>query len=154
MMIPNKLFSLQSAALIVTLAILLPETSQAVIAPHHHKQSQESAAEQLSIHVDEVKVALCESCEEQAVEVQATVTKVSKTSTGLKVGVKIQIKYKHFSPKGEGWAGPRPIPILLKGATHPAFLKRAEKGSHYLPAAMGYSFELLNPPEQRPPKEP
>ncbi len=69
--------------------------------------------------------------------VRAVVTKVVRTSSGLKVGDVIEIRYRHSPHKKI--PGPAPVPRLGKGKTYPAWLRKG-KGGIYFPAARGWSF--------------
>ena len=99
---------------------------------------QQSAPEVIEIRVDRAKRGLWISPGEV---VTATITKVTKTASKLKVGDIIKIRYRHVNPRGR--VGPSPIPLLTKSQTYPAWLKKNEKG-HYEPAALGYSFRKIN----------
>ena len=108
----------------------------AELAPPAYLALQAKAPEVIEIHVDKVKRGLWISPGEV---VTATVKKVSKTASKLKVGDVIKIRYRHVKLKG---AGPSPIPLLTKNETYPAWLRKNE-GGHYEPAARGYSFRAV-----------
>ena len=95
---------------------------------------QKKSPEVVEIKVDRVKH---QGLFRKQEKVSATVTKVIRTASGLKVGHKIEIRYRHIPLRGA--AGPSPIPKLKAGATYPAWLKKAE-GGIYAPSARGKSF--------------
>jgi hypothetical protein len=108
----------------------------AELAPPTYLALQAKAPEVIEIHVDKVKRGFWISPGEV---VTATVKKVSKTASKLKIGDVIKIRYRHVKLKG---TGPSPIPLLTKNETYPAWLRKNEAG-HYEPAARGYSFRTV-----------
>jgi hypothetical protein len=75
---------------------------------------------------------------ERHVVVKARVTSVVRSASGLRPGMAIEIRYSS-TRHCEGWAGPRPIPVLDEDQRVFAYLRKA--GSGYVPAARGASFE-------------
>jgi hypothetical protein len=75
------------------------------------------------------------------VEAEATVEKVERSASGLKPGDAIRIHYTTTRAEPP-MSGPRPLPVLKRGETVPAFLLGVSKGL-YAPAAKGASFEPL-----------
>lgn len=124
-----KTFALLLFALTLPLFAELPT--------HAYLQMQKAAPEVIAIRVDKVKRGNWFSPGEV---VTATVMKVAKTASKLKVGDLIQIRYRHVKLRGA--VGPSPIPLLTKKQTYPAFLKKSEK-NHYEPAARGMSFRTI-----------
>lgn len=112
--------------------------SQAEIPTKAYLQMQAGAAEVIEIKVEAVKHQHIFRKQEM---VSAVVTRVTKSASKLKVGDKIEIKYRHV-PLGNA-VGPSPIPKLDKGKTYPAWLKKSQEG-HYEPAARGMSFEKID----------
>ncbi len=127
--------------------VLLPPALSAEIAWKHYKKAQKDAGEFLDIRVTDVSLDWCLVCSKRDVRVRAKVLKVHRTAAGIKVGNTILIKYKTWTRRPRGWAGPRPIPILKEGQTYPAFLRRLsvnkKDGIICGPAARGYSFQVL-----------
>jgi len=103
--------------------------------PAVYANLQKKSPEKIEIRVDRVKRQWIFRKQEI---VAATVTKVIQTSSQLKVGDKIEIRYRHVPLKGA--AGPAPIPKLKVGNTYPAWLKKSEGGEVYVPSARGKSF--------------
>lgn len=119
--------------------LVLPVHSEIHI--RHYKKMQKQAPEVLRIEVLDVDKGWCFFCRKRDIEIEARVEKVLRSQSGLKKGAQIVIEYEHFSPP-EGWAGPRPIPVLLEGVQYPVFL-RHKKNKAYAPAAKGHSFTAL-----------
>lgn len=127
-------------ALLVLVAA--PMSAHAEIEPKYYAEMQAGAPEAVTVKVTEVDTSVCVLwCSKQSVTAKAVVTAVERSSSGLKVGDAITIRYTHLIPSG-GWAGPRPIPVLKAGETTVAFL-RPNKRLGYHPAARGYSFERV-----------
>ena len=99
-----------------------------------YSELQKKSPEAVEIQVDRVKH---QGLFRKQEKVSATVTKVTRSAAGLKVGDKIEIRYRHIPLRGA--AGPSPIPKLKAGAAYPAWLKKAE-GGIYAPSARGMSF--------------
>jgi hypothetical protein len=123
--------------------------SRAEIDPKYYRQWQLKAPEQLTIVPVSVKPVVTSERQRSGdgllihtrVEAEATVEKVVRSASGLKPGDSIRIQY--TSTRAEPpMAGPRPIPVLRRGETYPAFLLGVSKGL-YAPAAKGASFEPL-----------
>jgi hypothetical protein len=135
---------LLAAALVATTA-----SARAEIDPKYYRQWQERATEALVVRVTAVRTST--SKEKHAsggftlvhtrVEAEAQVEKVERTGTGLKQGDTIRIQYVSTQPD-RPIPGPRPIPVLKRGESYPAFLLAVSKGV-YAPAAKGASFEPL-----------
>lgn len=105
--------------------------------PSVYVDLQKRSPEVVEIRVDRVKHQYLFRKHEI---VTATVTKVTRTRSGLKVGDKIEIRYRHVPLRGA--SGPSPIPKLKKGNTYPAWLKKGE-GGIYVPSARGKSFSRI-----------
>jgi len=121
---------------ILLLFSFLALPSLAEMEPSVYLALQAKAPEVIEIHVDKVKRGLWISPGEV---VTASVKKVTKSDSKLKIGDVIKIRYRHVKLKG---AGPSPIPLLVKKQTYPAWLRKNEKG-YYEPAARGYSFRKI-----------
>lgn len=105
--------------------------------PTVYADLQKRSPEAVVMRVDRVKH---QSLFRKQEIVYATVMKVTRTRTELKVGDKIEIRYRHVPLRGA--SGPSPIPKLKAGGTYPAWLKKGE-GGIYVPAARGKSFSRL-----------
>jgi len=113
----------------------------AEIAPQFYRKWQLEAPEALEIEIKRATPVV--AMKTATVEVDAEVTKVTRTATHLKVGSRIHITYLH-EVRERAIVGPSPIPLLHTGEKVPAFLRHA-KGTTYEPAAKGYSFSALIP---------
>lgn len=134
---------LLAAALVATTA-----SARAEIDPRYYRQWQERAMEALVVRVTNVRTSV--SSEKHSggfmlintkVDAEARVEKVERTGTGLKPGDTIRIQYVS-TRASEPVSGPRPIPVLKRGESYPAFLLAVSRGL-YAPAAKGASFEAL-----------
>ncbi|BDS07548.1 hypothetical protein NT6N_25880 [Oceaniferula spumae] len=123
---------MKRSLLILWLLSLLPCFGE--LPPSVYADLKKKSPEKIEIRVDQVKH---QSIFRKQEMVTATVTKVMETSSKLKVGDKIEIRYRHVPLRGA--AGPSPIPKLKAGASYPAWLKQGE-GGIYVPAARGKSF--------------
>ena len=129
--------------LLVLPALLAIAQLSAEIHPKYYAEMQQSAPEKLEIEVKDVDSGWCFFwCGSREIEIEAIVTRVTKSASGLTIGQSIQICYTHFTP-GNGWAGPRPIPILKEDRKYPAYLSK-DSDACYGPAARGYSFESVD----------
>jgi len=124
-------------------------TSLAEIEPKYYREWQAKAPEVLTIRVDAVHPVVTSERHRSGdgmlihtrVEAEAAVEKVERSVSGLKPGDTIRIRY--VSTRAEPpMPGPRPIPVLKRGESYPAFLLGVSKGL-YAPAAKGASFEPL-----------
>ena len=113
-------------------------SANAELPPSAYLQMQEGASEKIEIKVEAVKHQHIFRKQEW---VSAVVTKVMKSASKLKVGDKIEIKYRHEPLRGA--VGPSPIPKLDKGKSYPAWLRKTKEG-HFEPAARGMSFEKID----------
>lgn len=77
-----------------------------------------------------------ESCH---VVVDGTVTGVRRSAHKLKKGDRVRFAYDH-TVHTMGWAGPRVMPVLAKGAVTPVYLRKTAAGG-WEPAAQGGSFQ-------------
>ncbi len=118
------------------LFFLLTLPALAELPPQAYLLMQKAAAEEIEIKVEKVKRGTWISPGEV---VNAKVTKVVRSKSGLKVGDKITIRYRYKKLRG---VGPSPIPKLKKGDTLPAWLQKTEKG-HFKPFAGGFSFKRV-----------
>jgi hypothetical protein len=131
----------------MTLAPIAP--SHAEIEPKYYRQMQDRASEQLVIRVLSVRTAVSREKHQSGsftlvntrVEAEARVEKVERTGSGLKPGDTIRIQYVSMRPE-PAMPGPRPIPVIKAGETHPAFLLGVSKGL-YGAGARGATFEKL-----------
>jgi hypothetical protein len=130
--------------------ILAPSApTNAEIEPKYYRQWQDRAPEALVIRVTAVRPIVTTQRRPDAenmlihtrVEAEAVVEKIERTATGLKPGDTIRLQY--VSTRSEPpIVGPRPIPVVKRGETYPAFLLPVSQGL-YSPAARGASFEPL-----------
>lgn len=136
-----------AAALAMVLATAAP--SRAEIEPKYYREWQDKAPEVLTIRIGAVRPAVTSERHRSGdgmlvhtrVEAEAVVETVERSASGLKSGDAIRIQY--VTTRAEPpMAGPRPLPVLKRGETYPAFLLAVSKGL-YAPAAKGASFEAL-----------
>jgi len=135
------------AAVAVLAAIVAPANAE--IEPKYYREWQDKAPEVLTIRVGAVRPVVTTNRHRNGdalliqtrVEAEATVETVERSASGLKPGDAIRLQY--VTTRSEPpMAGPRPIPVLKRGETVPAFLLAVSKGL-YAPAAKGASFEPL-----------
>lgn len=126
-------------ALLIFLFVTLSLPLAAELPTSAYLKMQQAAPEVIEIRVDKAKRGYWISPGEV---VTATVMKVTKTASEVKVGDVITIRYRHV--KLGNAAGPSPIPRLTKKKSYPAFLKKSKKG-HFEPAARGMSFHKFSP---------
>jgi len=105
--------------------------------PSVYLDLQKKSPEKIEIRVDGVKH---QNLFRRQEIVSATVMKVIQSASFLKVGDKIEIRYRHVSLKGA--AGPSPIPRLKRGESYPAWLKKGQDGI-YVPFSRGKSFSQV-----------
>jgi len=139
------------AALLGVAAALIAHApvARAEIEPKYYRQWQERATEALVVRVTNVRSSTSKQKHQSGeftlvhtrVEAEAQVERVERTGTGLKQGDIIRIQYVSTTAD-QPVTGPRPIPILKRGESYPAFLLGVSKGV-YAPAAKGASFEPL-----------
>ena len=138
----------QCKVYIITVLLLLAGIAlYAEINPVEYARMQNSAPEQLLIRTLRVSVkrqTLFSST--KIVTLNARVEQVHQSQSQLSTGDTITIEYTTFKP-GQGWVGPRPIPILKKGVEYHAFLYLDKERTLYVPAARGYSFSSKLPLE-------
>ena len=128
---------------LLSIIILSSFCINAEIEPKYYIEWQQQASENIEIRVTKASKGFAPFMSNVGITVKAEVLAVKKSDSGLKVGDSILITYDHFRPKKD-WVGPRPIPILKKGSSYPAYLHKSKEADEYLPAARGYSFETLN----------
>ena len=126
------------AALSILLVAVLVPVSQAELSPAVYKQMQKNAPEFLEIEVLSVKTT--EVANDISVDVEARLTRVRRSKSGLKAGDVIHINY---GRRTQLLAGPSPAPLLEKNKKYPAFVVRAHE-RNYEPAAGGKSFEVID----------
>ncbi|HEY7610997.1 MAG TPA: hypothetical protein VIF14_17350 [Alphaproteobacteria bacterium] len=130
--------------------VFAPSTpSLAEIEPKYYREWQDKAPEVLTIRVGAVKPVMTSERHRSGdgmlihtrIEAEATVEEVERSASGLKPGDTIRIHY--TTTRAEpSMVGPRPLPVLKRGETYPAFLLGVSNGL-YAPAARGASFEPL-----------
>lgn len=120
---------------LISSIFILPELF-AELPPHAYRKMQNNAPEYLEIYILNVKK------KNDFITVDTHIQKVFRTECKLMPGASITIKYEHIGSNLDR-PGPRPIPILEKGKTYPAFLKKEKVKDYFSPAAMGASFDLL-----------
>lgn len=121
----------------------------AEIEPKYYREWQDKAPEVLTLRIGAVKPAVTSERHRSGdgllirtkVEAEATVETVERSASGLKPGDAIRIHYTTMRAEPP-MTGPRPLPVLKRGETVPAFLLAVSKGL-YAPAAKGASFEPL-----------
>jgi len=128
-----------------SLSILLLGTLavQAEIPPAAYRQMQAEAPEALQVTIDKVvtKATPVKDGTDTEVTATATVKGVTRSASGLKAEAIITIHYSvlHLAAP---MPGPSPVPVLEKGKTTVAFLKKNAQGQ-FSPAARGMSFTEL-----------
>jgi hypothetical protein len=125
------------AAVSILLVTVLVTASQAEMSRAIYKEMQTKAPEFLEIEVLSVETA--KVADEIVVDIEAKITGVTRSKSGIKVGDVIHV---HYARQTKVLAGPSPVPILEKKKKYPAFLARAS-GKNYEPAAGGRSFEAI-----------
>jgi hypothetical protein len=144
-------FARPLVTLLTTFAVLAatPALSRAEIEPRYYREWQDKAPEALTLRIGAVRPAVTSERHRSGdglvvhtrVEAEATVETVERSASGLKPGDAIRIQYTTTRAEPP-MPGPRPLPVLKRGETVPAFLLGVSKGL-YAPAAKGASFEPL-----------
>lgn len=118
---------------------------RAELPPTAYGDMQKKAPESLVIKVLSVRTEEKKglSYDKVSVVLRARVERVNRTGSGLRKGDVIQISYEQRRNR-TFITGPSAIPVLKKGETVPAFLRKNGKGETYAPAAGGYSFREIN----------
>lgn len=124
----------------VALCFLVATVAIAEIAPEYYAADQNSAPEYLVVEVLRVERPLLTFSSNIPISANLRVLSVHRSASGLQPGDEITVRYEHFRPQ-RGWTGPRPIPVLQKGQSYPAFLAWSPDEGCYGPAARGASFE-------------
>lgn len=113
---------------------------RAELPPGSYEKLRAEAQEAITGKVLSVETKELEAGRTEVVAV-LLVTAVERSKSGLKNGDEVTVKYVHIdTAKLPGFAGPRPVPILEKGKTYPAFLNKLKEEEIYEPAAYGESF--------------
>lgn len=136
-------------AVAVALVLAASPAARAEIEPKYYRDWQMKAPEALTIVPVSVRPVVTTGRPRSgegllihtSVEAEAIVESVTRSASGLKPGDSIRIEYKSTRAEPPA-AGPRPIPVLKRGQSYPAFLLGVSKGL-YAPAARGASFEPL-----------
>ncbi len=107
------------------------------LAPSVYEEKQRLASEHLQLQSLDVTTAAASSGTE--VRVLAVVTQVMRTTSKIKTGDTLEIRYRIASyPKG--WCGPGEIPLLKNHEDTVAYLTRPDGKDFYIPAAGAMSF--------------
>ncbi|RYD29542.1 MAG: hypothetical protein EOP87_18155 [Verrucomicrobiaceae bacterium] len=124
-------------------AIAIISPLRAELPPEVYIGLQNKAGEVLEIRADEVdskpKGFLDRSSYTETVK--ATVTRVTRTLSGVKKGDAITIIYQRMAP-GRGWVGASPPPQLKQGREYTAYLAKNGDGTFAI-AARGMSFTKM-----------
>jgi len=112
---------------------VLPALAYAELPPGTYDQLRREAEEAVMIQVTSVRVE--RNADYKNVTLGARVLRVGRSKSGLAKDDNITIKYEVSMVP---FPGPRPVPILNKNQTYPAFLR--SNGGLYEPAAYGMSF--------------
>ncbi len=118
------------------LPLHLAPTLHAELPPSAYESMQREAPEVLRINV--LTVSTDDSGSGEAVEMLAEVLKVGRSET-LKAGDIITIRYERTNHPA-GWVGPGAVPVPEEKEETVAYLKLADGGSDYEPAAGMMSF--------------
>ena len=136
----------RGVGLLVVWAVVLGTETRAELPPGSYDKLRAEAQEALTVEVLSVETKELEVGKTEVVA-EMKVTAVKRSKAELKRGDTLTVKYVHIDPtKLQGFAGPRPVPILKKGKTYPAFLNKNEDEATYEPAAYGESFTALKQP--------
>jgi hypothetical protein len=139
--------------IVALLAAFFASSARAEIAPMFYERMQKEAPEALA--VDVVAVDQTEKKDNEgtvtSLVVQARVRQVERSASGVKPGDVVTIVYSvtEFVAPRPGMGSP---PILKKGQSVMAYLKKEEKGERFELAAHGRSFAA--PPMSTPPPPP
>jgi len=123
-----------------------------MLPPYVYQNAQQGAPESLVIKVLSVKQAVGDDPGQRrsvtkttCVTVEAQVEAVGRSRSGLKPGSVIRIHYIRGDDDNEPMPGAQAWepPILEKGQTCPAYLKRDKPSGNYVPEAGACSFEAL-----------
>jgi hypothetical protein len=130
-----------------TILLLVPvATLFAEINPMYYREMQEKAPERLRIRPTDVSRDWYFWRRTRKVKVEAEVISVVKSAAGLSKGNKVYFEYETYEPE-QGWAGPRPMPLLEEGVECDFFGEKTgvnkKKGVILEPGARGYSFDSL-----------
>ncbi|HQR07635.1 MAG TPA: hypothetical protein PLN21_12480 [Gemmatales bacterium] len=112
---------------------ILPAIAWAELPPGTYDQLRREAEEALVIQITSVRVE--RDGDYKNVTLEARVLRVGRSKSGLAKDDNITIKYEVSMVP---FPGPRPVSILNRNQTYPAFLK--SNGNTYEPAAYGMSF--------------
>jgi len=130
---------IMSRFIFIFLSLFVACTALGELPPSVYETMQSEAPEHLQIQVLRVDIEPGEKEFTQEILIMATVEKVLRTSSGVKLGDLINISYQ-LEDRPPGWVGPGQVPILAQGDTHVAYLKKLEKPETYAPAAGAMSF--------------
>jgi hypothetical protein len=122
------------------LFLAIVSSSSAELAPSAYDKMQKTATEVLRVLVLRVDVQPTSDAVVKEVTMLAETLKVGRTSTKLKPGDMITIKYR-VTDRVPGWTGPGEVPVLKDNAETVAFLAPLSDTQEYAPAAGAMSFE-------------
>ena len=119
----------------------MPNVARAELPPSVYQELRAKSTEVLQVEITRVAINKRDGKDLRDISVfaEATVTGVTRSASGAKVGDQISLRYMTFEVISQGWAGPRPINQIEKGARYRIWFKKA--GSHFYPAARGRSIE-------------
>jgi hypothetical protein len=125
---------------LVLMALSLSLSARAELPPEEYEKLLASATNVGVIEVTDVKTTATPADNILEVAASAKMISVEKAGDGLKAGDSIEIHYMHVTKRPDGWTGPAPIPLLVKGQKYHAHLLTAQKLGSYTPAARSKSF--------------
>ena len=128
---------------VLALFFVLKQSAFAEISPAAYKEMRDASPEIIEMKVDKVLMKRVKN--KTFITIKAIVLGIKKTKVGLKKGQSIDILYSR-TKHDDKWIGPMPIPILAKGKNYVAHLssvKQKKNKRHYVPFAMGHSFDLI-----------
>lgn len=115
--------------------------ARAELPPQVYEDLKAKAPEVLEVEITRVALNTRDGENQRDISVfaDATVTGVTRSQSGVKVGDVISLRYMTFKVTRTGFVGPSPIAQVEKGGRYQIWFKKA--GSHFYPAARGRSVE-------------
>lgn len=126
-------------AVFLAAAVCLPLFAE--LPPSAYEKMQSESPEVLRINVLRVD-SEPKSPETTSVTILAEIVKVGRTSSSVKKGDLITIKYQ-VTERAKGWAGPGEVPIPEIDTETVAFLKPSGETGEFAPSAGAMSFSMF-----------
>ena len=131
--------SLIGLATLAATFVLMLSSARAELPPGSYDALCKEAQDAIIIEVESVTAKKLKAGWTDVV-LTARVVHVERSKAALKNGARITIRYESRDPTKVNIPGPRPVPVLKKGETYPAFLNGNEGTKVFEPAAFGESF--------------